>query len=82
MKFAEAIGALLINGNGWANTSLIQSDPLLCLLHLLSMTVKQSTQSVTHVLIGFLSLIINHFMELRILARNDAIFAIYGHFDL
>ncbi len=28
MKFAEAIGALLFNGNGWANTSLIQSDPL------------------------------------------------------
>ena len=29
MKFAEAIGALLFNGNGWANTSLIQSDPCL-----------------------------------------------------
>ncbi len=28
MKFAEAIGALLFNGNGWANTSLIQSNPL------------------------------------------------------
>ncbi len=24
----EAIGAPLFNGNGWANTSLIQSDPL------------------------------------------------------
>ncbi len=31
------------------------------------MTVKQSTQSLTHVLIGFLSLIINYFMELHIL---------------
>ena len=28
MKFAEAIGAPLSNGNEWANTSLIQSDPL------------------------------------------------------
>ena len=27
MKFAEAIGAPLFNGNGSANTSLIQSDP-------------------------------------------------------
>ncbi len=26
MKFAEAIGAPLFNGNGWANTSLIQSE--------------------------------------------------------
>ncbi len=28
MKSAEAIEAPLFNGNGWANTSLIQSDPL------------------------------------------------------
>ena len=28
MKFAEAIGAPLFNGNGLANTSLIQSEPL------------------------------------------------------
>ncbi len=28
MKFAEAIGAPLFNGNGWANISLIQSEPL------------------------------------------------------
>ena len=28
MKFAEAIGAPLFNGNGWANSSLIQSKPL------------------------------------------------------
>ncbi len=28
MKFAEAIGALLFKGNRWANTSLIQPDPL------------------------------------------------------
>ena len=28
MKFPEAIGARLFNGNGWANTSLIQSEPL------------------------------------------------------
>ena len=27
MKLAEAIGALLLNGNGWANSSFIQSDP-------------------------------------------------------
>ena len=27
MKFAEAIGAPVFNGNGWANTSLIQSEP-------------------------------------------------------
>ena len=27
MKFAEAIGAPLFNLNGWANTSLIQSEP-------------------------------------------------------
>ncbi len=27
MKFAEAIGVPLFNGNGWANTSLIQSEP-------------------------------------------------------
>ena len=27
MKFPEAIGAPLFNGNGWANTSLIQSEP-------------------------------------------------------
>ncbi len=40
-------------------------DNLLCVLHLLSMTVKQSTQSLTHVLIGFLSLIFNYFMELH-----------------
>ncbi len=28
-------------------------DPLLCLLHLLNMTVKQLTQSLPHVLISF-----------------------------
>ncbi len=28
MMFAEAIGAPLFNGNGWANNILIQSDPL------------------------------------------------------
>ena len=28
MKSAEAIGAPLFDGNGWANTSLIQSEPL------------------------------------------------------
>ncbi len=28
MKFAEAIGALLLDGNGLADTSLIQSGPL------------------------------------------------------
>ena len=28
MKLAEALGAPLFNGNGWANTSLIQSEPL------------------------------------------------------
>ena len=27
--YAEAIGAPLFNGDGWANTSLIQSEPLL-----------------------------------------------------
>ncbi len=27
MKFAEGITAPLFNGNGWANTSLIQSEP-------------------------------------------------------
>ncbi len=29
-NIAEAIGAPLFNGNWWANTSLIQSDPLPC----------------------------------------------------
>ena len=28
MKFADGTGALLFNGNGWANTSLIQSESL------------------------------------------------------
>ncbi len=28
MKFAEAIGSPLFNGDRWVNTSLIQSDPM------------------------------------------------------
>ncbi len=40
---------------------------LLYLLHLLSMTVKQVTQPLTHILIGLLSQSINHFMELHFL---------------
>ncbi len=33
MKFAEAIGALLFNGNGSENISLIQSDPIFAIGH-------------------------------------------------
>ncbi len=33
MKFAEAIGAMLFNGNKWANTSLIQWDPSLATIN-------------------------------------------------
>ncbi len=50
----------------WLITRNIRRN-LLYLLHLLSMTVKQLTQPLTHVLIGLFSLIINHFMELHFL---------------
>ena len=40
MKFVEAKGVPLFNGNGWVNTSLIQSEPLLISLKTHSDTVE------------------------------------------
>ncbi len=53
-------------------------DNLLCLLHLLSMTVKQSTHSLTHVLIGFLSIfswILETFKNLDGLVMEESVYS-------
>ncbi len=46
IKFAEAIGAPLFNGNGWANTSLIQSEPLVDFYLQLSFSINSCIEEI------------------------------------